>query len=127
MSQPQSLMLRRHGCPEYEALIDMTEILCKTLVIKDLIPTMISCRVIDIADIDKLCSGRTDQKIVEKFIKDHLYPDLVLRDTNRFEAFVKAMKTSSKCDVLVKKLEERIKHHQKYLQSGTYYEYMHTS
>lgn len=79
---------------------------------------MISHRMIDMGDNDKLRNGRTDEKIVENFITGYLHLDLALKDTNRFEAFVTAMKTSSKCEVLVEKLEERIKHHQRCLQLG---------
>ena len=108
---------RQQCCPkqrvaEYNALVDMTEVLCKVLPIKDLFPSMISLRVIDMGDIDELCHGRTERKIVEKFIQSHLYPDLMLGETGRFLNFVLAMKGSSKCDVLVGRLEERIRYYQ---------------
>ena len=105
---------RRHSPeqgPEYNALIDMTEDLCKSLPIKDLFPSMISLRVIDISDIDELCHNRTERKIVEKFIQSYLYPDLILGETSRFLNFIIAMRRSDKCDVLVGRLEERIRYH----------------
>ena len=98
--------------PEYNALLDMTEDLCKGLPIRDLFPSMISLRVIDIGDMDELCHNKSEKKIVEKFIQTHLYRDLVLGDTSRFRNFVSAMRKSDKCVFLVKRLEERITHHQ---------------
>ena len=77
--------------PEYNALLDMTEDLCRGLPIRDLFPSMISLRVIDIDDIDELYHNRSERKIVENFIKNHLYRDLVLGDTCRFLNFVSAM------------------------------------
>ena len=87
--------------PEYHALVDMTEDLCKSLPIKDLFPAMISLRVIGISDIDELCHNRTERKTVEKFIQSYLYPDLILGETSRFLNFTTVMKRSDKCDVLL--------------------------
>ena len=104
---------RQHQGPEqgaeYNALVDMTEDLCKLLPIKDLFPSMISLRVIDI---DELCHNRTERKIVERFIQSYLYPDLILGEISRFLKFITAMKRSDKCDVLVGRLEDRIRYHQ---------------
>ena len=107
-------------CPEYDALVDMTDDLCKALPITDMFSSLVSLRVIDIGDIEELRGNgsRTNRKIVEYFIETHLYRDLVLGETSRFLNFISAMKESNKCDALVERLQERIKYHQNKRCSG---------
>ena len=100
--------------PEYQALLDMTKDLCTALPIKDLIPSLLTLRVLDYSHVEDLLSqGRTEGDIVERFMLKHLHRDLILGDTSRFFNFITAMKQSSECEFLVKKLEERIGYHRK--------------
>jgi len=100
-------------CPEYNALRDTTSALCSALPIKDLIPYLISAYVIDFEERENLCEGSaTHHKITENFISKCLSPTLKLGDTKKFNKFMKVMQKSNKCDELVKRIEERIKHHQ---------------
>ena len=109
-------------CPEYSALVDMTEDFCKALPISELIPGLISSQVLDIGHIEDLRSaGRTEADIVERFILKHLCPDLELGETSRFLKFVEVMKrsASNRCELLVKRLEEHIRHHRQLPQEST--------
>ena len=99
-------------CPEYQALLDMTQDPCKTLPMKDLIPSFITLRILDVSHIEDLRKAEGNLRVVEKFLLNHLYPDLLLSETDRFYRFITAMKNSSKCEFLVTRLEERIKYHQ---------------
>ena len=105
---------RNGDCPEYNALVDMTADLCSTLPINDMLPELVSLRVIDHGDMMELRSvGGGEGKIVEEFILKHLYPELKLGETSRFLRFITAMKQSGKsqCGLLVERLEERIAAH----------------
>ena len=115
-------------CPEYSALVDMTEDFCKALPINELIPGLITSRVLDISgDIEDLRNaGRTEADSVERFILKHLYPDLELRETSHFSKFIEVMKRSSKCEFLVKRLEEHIRHHRQFPQESTPGQYRRT-
>ena len=97
-------------CPECQALIDMTDELCTALPINDLFPPLISLRVLGYNDPDELRgNGRTEREIRQRFIEKHLYPYLKLGDTSRLFDFIKVMKQSGKCNLLVERLEERIR------------------
>ena len=97
-------------CPEYHALVDITEDLCEVLPINELIPGLITSRVLDISDIEDLYNQNVGRKeAVERFIRKHLYPDLKLGETSRFLKFIEVMKRSTKCELLVERLEEHIR------------------
>jgi len=107
-------MSGEEGCPEYCALTDKFDDLCKALPIRDLFPKLISRRVIDPLEKRELCDEcRSDSKITEKFISDYLFPPLMVGDTERFKKFMAVMEQSTKCDFLVKKIKERIRYHQR--------------
>ena len=102
----------RQYCPEYEALIDMNNELYTALPISDLFPHLVSLRVLDYYDPEELRgSGRTEREICQRFIEKHLCPYLELGDTSRLLDFIKAMKQLGKCNLLVERLEERIRFH----------------
>ena len=104
----------RAGYPEYNALIDMYDSLCKALPIRDLFPKLITRRVIDPLEKAELCvECRSDKKITEKFISEYLFPPLMVGDTERFNSFMAVMEWSRKCDFLVKMMKKRIRHHRK--------------
>ena len=98
-------------CPEYNALVDSTDDLCRALPINDLFSKLISERVIDFDDKEELCQERTSKRVVEKFIDKHLYPELRVGETKRFKKLINVMKNTDKCDFLVKRIEERVKHY----------------
>jgi len=98
-------------CPEYDALVDMTDELCRALPINDMLSSLTSLRVLEHSDADELRTYRTSREKVERFIERHMCPNLVIGDTRRFLDFITAMRQSSKCDFLVERLEERIRHH----------------
>ena len=61
-------------CPEYKALRDTTSALCSALPICDLIPQLISARVIDFDGRDELCEGsKSSHKITEYFIAKYVF------------------------------------------------------
>ena len=86
---------------------------CTALPIKKLLPKLISKRVIDVDDKEELFHETTSSKMVEKFIDDHLYPELAIEETRRFKRFLDVMKTCEKCSHLVEKIQERINHHRR--------------
>ena len=98
-------------CPEYNALVDITDDLCRALPITDLFPKLVSERVIDFDDKEELCLEKTRKKVVEKFIDKHLYPEVRIGEVKRFEKFIAVMKSTDKCDFLVERIEERLKHY----------------
>ena len=116
----QSHLPRDQRCPEYRALVDVTKDFCKALPISELFPDLISSRVLDSSHIEDLRNAcRTEAGIVERFIFKHLFPDLELGETSRFLKFIEIMKQSSKCEFLVKRLEEHIRHHRRFPQEST--------
>jgi len=102
---------RPNFCPEYNALVDMTEKLCGALQIDDLFPGLITERIINIDDVEELSNEKTRRKRVEQFIVKYLHPDLSEGGTKRFQRFMSVMKRSEKCEFLVELMEERINHH----------------
>ena len=95
---------------EYNALIKMTEDLCNALPIDDLLPKMISKRVIDFQEKTDIRAERTDRKKVELFISK-LTGEMITGENKRFYKFIEAMKESPKCDFLVKRMEGWISHY----------------
>ena len=85
-------------CPEYNALVDLYEDLCIALPIKKLFPSLISNRVIDIQDKEELSHEISSRLMVEKFIEQHLYPEVAIGETKRFNDFVDVMRRSGKCN-----------------------------
>ena len=106
----------RQHTAEYNALIKMTEDLCNALPISDLLPKMISKRVIDFHDKDEIRSGRTDRDKVELFISK-LTGQMSTGENELFYKFIEAMKESRKCDFLVRRMEGWISHYKR--QSGS--------
>jgi len=102
---------RYQRCPEYNALVDLTDDLCSALPIADLFSKLISERVIDFEDKEELCQEKTNRKAVEKLIDKYLYPEVRIGETKRFKKFINAMKNTDKCDFLVKRIEDRLHHY----------------
>ena len=92
---------------EYNALMEMTEDLCNALPINDLLPKMISKRVISFQDKDEIRSERTDRDKVQLFLSK-LTGEMASGENERFYRFIIVMKESPKCNFLVKRMEGRI-------------------
>ena len=92
---------------EYNALMEMTEDLCNALPITDLLPKMISKRVISFQDKDEIRSERTDRDKVQLFLSK-LAGEMASGENERFYRFTNVMKESPKCNFLVKRMEGRI-------------------
>ena len=99
---------------EYNALLKMTDDLCKALPINDLFPSMISNHVIGFQDKAEVCAERTERSRVQKFIHDYLIGDLEIRDTSRFYRFLTVMERSPKCNFLVKRLKHWMEQYKEY-------------
>jgi len=99
-------------CPEYNALVDVHQDLCNALPIHDLFPGLITRRVIDVFDKEKLCLGKIERESAELFVEKHLHPQLLAGGTKRFNDFIATMEESPKCSFLVKKIKDRIAVHQ---------------
>ena len=100
---------------EYNALIKITEYLCKTLPIVDLLPKMTSKGVISLHDEAEIDSGHNDCVKVELFISK-LFREMASGENERFYDFIEVMKESPKCGILVHKMEGWISHYkQSYL------------
>ena len=97
---------------EYNALIKMNEDLCNALPIDDLLPKMISKRVIDFREKTDIREEGTDRKKVDLFISK-LTREMITGENGRFYKLIEAMKESSKCDFLVRRMEGWIGHYQK--------------
>ena len=96
--------------PEYNALIEMTNDLCNALPIEDLLPKMITKRVIDFNDKSEIRSERTDRDKVQLFMSK-LTGEMVSGENKRFYNFLDVMKGSSKCGFLVERMEGWISHY----------------
>ena len=103
---------KRQSTPEYSALTEMTEDLYSALPIDDLLPKMISKRVITFHEKTDIRSGRTDRDQVDKFISK-LTGEMNCGVNDRFYKFIEAMEESPKCDFLVKRMKGWINHYQK--------------
>ena len=106
-SQPSS-----QHCPEYNALLDVHQDLCNALPINDLFPGLITRRVMDVFDKEKLCLGKIERESAELFVEKYLHPQLLVGDTKRFNDFIATMEESPKCSFLLKKVKDRIIAHQ---------------
>ena len=95
---------------EYNALTKMMDDLCKALPIDDLLPKMISKRVIDIQEKTDIRCESTDRDKVDLFISK-LSKEMQLGENNRFYNFMKVMKESRKCDFLVERMNGWINHY----------------
>ena len=98
--------------PEYNALITMTEDLCNALPISDhdLLPRMISNRVISFQEKIEIRGVPTDRGKVQLFISK-LSEEMKLGENERFYKFLKTMKKSPKCSFLVERMERWISHY----------------
>ena len=97
---------------EYDAMIAMTEDLYNALPIDDLLPKMISKRVINFNDKAEIRSGRTDREKVEIFLSK-LVGEMASGENKRFYDLINVMKESPKCVWLVTKMEGWISHYEK--------------
>ena len=97
---------------EYNALIEMTEDLYNALPIGDLLPKMISKRVIDFNEKAEIRSGSTDRDKVDIFISK-LTGQMASGENERFYKFIEVMKESPKCNFLVKRMDRWIGHYKK--------------
>ena len=97
---------------EYNALIEITEDLYNALPIDDLLPKMISKRVIDFNEKAEIRSGSTDRDKVDIFISK-LTGQMASGENERFYKFIEVMKESPKCNFLVKKMDRWIDHYKK--------------
>ena len=103
---------------EYNALIEMTEDLCNALPIDDLLPKMISKRVITIQDKTEIRGERIDRDKVQLLISK-LTGEMASGENKRFYDFIKVMNESPKCKFLVKRMEEWINQHKQLSRSST--------
>ena len=103
---------------EYNTLIEMTEDLCNALPISDLIPKLISKRVIDFNDKAEIRGKRTDRDRVHLFLSK-LTGEMISAENERFYNFIKVMKESPKCNFLVQRMERWISHYKQLSRSPT--------
>ena len=94
---------------EYDALIEMTEDLYNALPINELLPKMISKRVIDFQEKADIRSERTDRDKVGLFLSKLIGP-MTSGENTRFYSFIEVMKGSPKCNFLVHRLQGWISH-----------------
>ena len=104
--------LSREICPEYNALLDVHKELCRALPINDLFPSLITLRVINIDDKERLCLGKIERDRTEEFIEKHLLRQLAVGETEKFYNFMTALEESEKGKFLIPRVRERIAHHQ---------------
>jgi len=105
-------MAREKFPPEYSALLDVHKELCRALPIDDLFPSLITLRVINVDDKERLCLGKIERDKAEEFIEKHLLPQLAVGESEKFYKFITALEESEKGKFLVSRIRERIAHHQ---------------
>jgi len=98
--------------PEYNALLDVHKELCRALPINDLFPSLITLRIINVDDKERLCLGKIDRDRAEEFIEKHLLPQLAVGESEKFYKFITTLEESEKGKFLVPRIRERITHHQ---------------
>ena len=94
---------------EYKALVKMTDDLYNALPIGDLLPKMISKRVITFQEKGDIRAGSTTREQVDVFLSK-LTGEMVSSENRRFYDFIEVMKESPKCDFLVERMEGWINH-----------------
>ena len=95
---------------EYMALEAMTEDLYNALPISDLLPKMISKRVITFPEKADIRAGGTTREQVDVFLSK-LTGEMLSKENKRFYAFIEVMRESPKCDFLVERMEKWINHY----------------
>ena len=95
---------------EYNALTEMTESLSTSLPIDDLLPKMISKRVIEISEKAEIRRKGTDRDKVDIFLSK-LTGQMASGENRRFYSFIQVMKESPKCQFLVERMEGWISHY----------------
>ena len=93
--------------PEREALIELQSTFISALPIDDLLPLMISKRAISFPEKAEINSNLTESRRTAAYL-DLLHKDLSIGDTGRYNKFYLCMKSSPKCNFLVKRLDEQI-------------------
>ena len=88
----------------------MTESLSNSLPIDDLLPKMISKRVIDLSEKAEIRSGTTDPDKIDIFLSKLTGP-MASGENRRFYSFIQVMKDSPKCQFLVERMEGWISHY----------------
>lgn len=103
---------------ECNTLIAMTDDLCNALPISDydLLPSLISNRVISFQDEAELRSIRSDRGKVQLLISK-LTGEMASGDNERFYKFLTAMEKFSKCSFLVERMKRWINHYRQQILS----------
>ena len=103
-------------CLEFNVLEKMNNDLCNALPIDDLFPSMISNHVIDFTEKKDICAERTERRRIQYFLERYLSKglDLEVPDTTRFYRFLEVMKRSSKCNFLVKRINQWMERYKEY-------------
>ena len=94
-------------CPEFTALQNCYNKLILALPLDDIVPKLISQRVISISDKQQIMAHPTDSQKIEHFL-EILRKPLSVGDTKEFDIFLKVLKQNMKGGFLAGELEKEL-------------------
>lgn len=100
-------MAEEETCPEFTALENCYSKLTMALPLDDIIPTLISQRVVTISQKQQIMAHPTDSQKIEYFL-DILSKQLSVGNTKDFDIFLKVLKQNMKGGFLAAELEKEL-------------------
>jgi len=95
-------------CPELTAVRNCYNKLTSALPLDDMMPRLISQRVITIDDKQLIMAEPSDRKKIEYFLDNILIKQLTVGDTDNFNIFLKVLKQNAKGGFLAEELEKEL-------------------
>ena len=96
------------SCPELTALTNCYDKLTLALPLEDLMPQLITQRVVNLTEKQRIMSKPSDKDRIEYFLDEILMKPLYVGDTDAFTVFLKVLKQNIKCKFLVTELERQL-------------------
>ena len=91
---------------ESVALVRFYKDLCNVLPVDDILPILITKRIITIQNKDFIMTGKTSDERTQYLLDHFISKSLSAGDTNVFYKLLEAMVTSPKCSFLVEKINQ---------------------
>ena len=95
--------------PELDALVTFYEKICKTLPIDEILPKLVTERVITIHDKSKIdATAKTEFERVQYLLHHYIAGPLLMGDPSFFNTLLDFMSTISKCGFLVTEIQQHL-------------------
>ena len=93
---------------ELEVITNYYKTLCVVLPVDELIPDLITERVIVFEDEEEISSNHTNRKKAQVLLKELIVRSLRAGDSSKFYRFLNVIKRNDKCSLLAKNIEDDI-------------------